>query len=98
MRILRWLLIIVIALAVITFGGGLVLPTEWQVERSVVVQAKSRDIHPHVSDFHNWLQWSPFEKDPAIKIEYSGPAAGKDSERSWKSAKVGNVHHLRTGG
>ncbi len=46
-------------------------------ERSGVIAAPAERIFPYLSDFHRGQLWNPFaQKDPAMKITYSGPESG----------------------
>ena len=45
----------------------------------VGVKASPEKVFPLLNDFQKTVAWSPFEKDPAIKRKFSGPAVGKGS-------------------
>lgn len=60
-------------------------PPEFTIERSTVVNASADRIFPLVSDYHNWAQWSPFDKmDPQMKKIYEGPASGVGAMYAWE--------------
>lgn len=62
-------------------------PANFRVSRSATIGAPPAIIFDHVSNLHRMQEWSPFAKiDPAAKMTYSGPEAGKDASFSW----VGN--------
>lgn len=74
--------------AIILVGGILVVaatkPDEFRVERSVQVNATSDKILPLISDLHQGVQWSPFEKtDPQMKRSYSGAPSGAGAVYEW---------------
>ncbi len=86
-------LITVFFLIVILLGiSSVFLPSDWQVERSIVIKATPEKIYPLVSNFKTgWVQWSAFDTgDPDIKYNYSGPEAGEGAQRSWLSEKMGD--------
>jgi hypothetical protein len=76
-----------IALAVLVgtcVVSAVLLPSEWQVERSVTIAAPASAIHPLVDDFHQWREWAnPRERDPSVKYAYDGPERGVGAEQSW---------------
>jgi uncharacterized protein YndB with AHSA1/START domain len=69
-------------------------PDTFSVTRAAVVNAPADKIFPLISDFHQWLNWSPWEgRDPAMKRTYSGAERGKGAAYAWESNKnVGSGH------
>ena len=90
-RFLKLILISPIILAAIVFIVGYLLPSQWRVSRSIVINKPPQAIYPLVADFkHGWPQWSDFDyEDPAIQYIYAGPDKGVGACRSWISAKMG---------
>jgi hypothetical protein len=80
---------IVLALAiVIIFVLALTKPDTFSVRRLAVVQAPAERIFPLVNDFHEWVNWSPWEnKDPAMKRSYGGAESGKGAVYAWDGNK-----------
>ena len=63
-------------------------PGTLRVQRSVGIKAPPERIFPLISDFHQWLTWSPYEqKDPAMKRTYSGAERGKGAVYAWDGDK-----------
>lgn len=91
-KFLKALLMAPIVLAALVFLVGYLLPSQWQVSRSIVINRPPQVIYPLVGDFkHGWPQWSDFDyEDPGIQYNYSGPNLGVGASRSWISAKMGN--------
>ncbi|MEO8371406.1 MAG: SRPBCC family protein [Candidatus Solibacter sp.] len=59
-------------------------PNSFRVERSVAVQAPPEQIFPLINDFHNWREWSPYEKlDPAMKKTFTGAPSGPGAVYQW---------------
>ena len=82
-KILIALLIIVVAFVVVALQ-----PSEFRVERSTVVAAPGPAVFRQVNDFHNWANWSPWEKrDPAMKRVYEGAPAGTGAVYRWDGNK-----------
>ena len=90
MKALKIIGIVLVALAVVTVGAGLALPSRWHAERSAVVNAAMPAIYPFVAGFKNgWSQWSAFGplEDPTMKMSYSGPELGAGAVQTWTSEK-----------
>jgi hypothetical protein len=81
---------IVLGLSILLIG--FVLPSRWQVSRSIIINKPPQAIFGYVANFGlGWPQWSAFDnEDPTIKYTYSGPGQGVGSSRSWVSEKMGN--------
>ena len=59
-----------------------------RVQRSISIQAPPERIFPLLSDFHQWLHWSPYEqKDLAMKRSYQGAANGEGAVYAWNGDK-----------
>jgi uncharacterized protein YndB with AHSA1/START domain len=63
-------------------------PDTFRVERTAVVNAPADKVFPLIADFHQWLNWSPWEgRDPALKRSYSGAERGKGAVYAWDGNK-----------
>src|SRR5215510_11916389 len=63
-------------------------PDTFRIERSTTINAAPEKVFPLINDFHNWPQWSPWEKlDPALKRTHSGPTSGKGAVYEWEGNK-----------
>ncbi len=85
------LVIIAIVLAIV-IAAVLILaatkPDTFRIERSATLNASADKIFPLISDFHQWLKWSPWEgRDPALKRSYSGAERGKGAVYAWEGNK-----------
>ena len=86
MNIVKGLLYTIIALIVIFVVGGLLLPQQRHVERSVVISATPADVFQKVSNPRSFNQWSPWAKiDPNTAFTFTGPESGKGSGLTWMS-------------
>ena len=82
------MLITISILAVIAIGSVLgfaaTKPSTFRVERTQKIKAPPAKIFPLIDDFHNWTEWSPYEKlDAKIKKTYSGAPSGKGAIYNW---------------
>lgn len=87
MRLLKVLLISFLIVFGAVVGIGYLLPSDWEVERSVIIKAPREKIYPYLTSFkYGWPQWSSFDfEDPDIKFSYAGPDDGVGAERYWIS-------------
>jgi hypothetical protein len=84
MRILKFLVLVALALAVLLVGGGWLLSPRFTVERSVVVAAPADKVYALVAEPRRWKEWSVWnQRDPAMNMSYSGPASGAGAAWSW---------------
>ena len=86
--------VIVLIAVILAFAIAAVLvlaatkPNTLRVQRSVGINAPPERIFPLISDFHQWVTWSPYEqKDPAMKRTYSGAERGKGAAYAWDGDK-----------
>jgi hypothetical protein len=85
--------VIIKILIVIVLLVGLVLlfvasqPTRYIITHQITIEAPVAKVIKQVNDFHNWVDWSPWEKmDPSIKRTYEKPETGVGAVCNW----VGN--------
>jgi uncharacterized protein YndB with AHSA1/START domain len=91
MKILKVGLGLVLLLAVLLVGGGLLLPSTYHLERSVVTQAPPDKVYPLVASPRQWKQWAVWnQRDPGMQIDYTGPESGAGAAWAWKSEKEGD--------
>jgi hypothetical protein len=66
-------------------------PGEWTIQRRGAVPAAPAKVFPYMDDLHKFLEWSPWAKlDPAMKLNFGGPASGSGANFSWEgNGKVG---------
>ena len=77
--------IVVLVLFVLLIAVIATRPGEYQVTRSRTLVAPPEAVYAQLSDFHRWQAWSPWEnRDPAMKREFAGAAAGTGAVYSWK--------------
>lgn len=60
-------------------------PDTFRVERSTLIKASPEKIFPLINDFHQWKNWSPWEKiDPAAITTHSGADNGVGAVFEWR--------------
>lgn len=88
MRVLKWLFVVALVLVLIVIGGGYLLPRNVHVERSALLQADAGKIFPYINNLRSFHEWSPWaERDPNMKLDFSGPVEGVGAKMSWSSEK-----------
>src|SRR5713101_409319 len=91
MKILKWILIVVLALLAVLVIGGYLLSPRFTVSRSITINAPADKVDSFVANPRGWKQWSVWNRrDPAMQIEYSGPESGTGAKWSWKSKSQGD--------
>lgn len=77
------LLVLAIVLALIV-ALALTRPDTFTVERRIAIKAPPDKIMALVADFHQWPQWSPWEKlDPNMQRTFSGAPSGRGAIYEW---------------
>ena len=71
----------------------------YTVQRSAVIGASPERVFRHISDFHQWEAWSPWEDmDPEMAKTFSGAEAGVGAKYAWSgNRKVGQGNMEITG-
>jgi hypothetical protein len=71
---------LVLALVVV----GFLLPTEYEIEERVTIQADAAKIHALVGDLQRWPEWSPWEEmDPSIVTTLGEKTTGVGASQTW---------------
>jgi len=88
---LKKIVILIVVLIAVVLCLAAIKPNTFSVERATTINAPPEKIFAIVDDFHNWPQWSPWDKqDPAMKRTLSGPPNGKGAIYEWEgNDKVG---------
>lgn len=86
MKIIRNLLIALVAIVVVLAAVGLFLPDRAHVERSITIEAPASAMFSLLNGFGSFNQWSPwYERDPDAEYRFEGPATGVGAKMYWSS-------------
>jgi len=87
LRILAGLAVFVVALVVAAY----LLPRQYRIERSIVINAPVAKVFPRAADMREWKGWTMWhERDPNIKNDYSPEQGVVGAWSAWESKKEGN--------
>lgn len=87
---LKIIVIAVVLLLAIILIYAVSRPDTIHVERSISIKAPQEKIFAFINDFRQWDEWTPYNKDPAMKKTYSGSASGKGAMYAWEgNSEVG---------
>ena len=65
-------------------------PDDFSISRSISIKAPPERIFPLINDMTAMNSWNPFVlSDPEVKLDYSGPAAGKGARCDWIGKRAG---------
>lgn len=70
---------------------GLLLPTHYRVERSILINAPATAVHPWVEDLQRWPTWANWNHtDPTLVTTYAEVTRGVGAGEAWRSERAGN--------
>lgn len=78
---------IVAVLAIATYT---VVPRHIAVSRSATIEAEPARVFAVLNGFSEFQNWSPWNTDPEMKVETSGPQFGVGARMTWHSDKQGS--------
>lgn len=91
MAILIRIIIALVVLIVVVALIGFALPKQFKIERSAVIAVPAEKIYPLIAEPKNWPKWGLLnQRDPQMKVEFSGPVSGTGAKWSWQSKSEGN--------
>jgi uncharacterized protein YndB with AHSA1/START domain len=91
--VMRWLKVVLGVIVVFALGiviVGFTLPSQYRVERSVVINAPPARIYPLMASPRHWQVWTIWtHRDPKMNITYFGPNEGTGAGWRWDSKTEG---------
>jgi len=84
---LKVILFISVALIALILMYAATRPDDFHVERSINIKAAPEKIFGLINDLHRWNEWTPYNKDPAMKKTYSASTSGKGATYAWEGNK-----------
>jgi hypothetical protein len=91
MKRLKTVLLALLALVALFLVVALFLPSRYEIQRSIHIQARPDAIYPWVNNLKRWPEWTPWknEKDPTLRYTYDGPEEGAGASCRWTGDKSG---------
>jgi uncharacterized protein YndB with AHSA1/START domain len=90
MKIIQWTVVAIGTLMLLIVGVGLFLPSQFEVQRSVEINASPEKVYDYVVDTRQWKNWTVWNRrDPNMRIVYSGPPFGMGARWAWESQTEG---------
>lgn len=87
---LKKILIFILGLVALLLLIAFFLPSSFNVERSVTINAPVDEVYNNVADFNNYLTWNPWSKmDPEAQNTITGEGKGVGASWSWDGKVVG---------
>ncbi len=69
---------------------ALFLPSQYHVERSIVINQPVHKVYPNVADLNNWIAWNPWtQMEPTAKSSVKGTGNEVGSVWSWEGKNIG---------
>jgi effector-binding domain-containing protein len=98
MKILKVLGIILAVVVVLIIILAIALPTKYNVERSITIDAPKNIIFEQVSHFKHFIKWNPWSKmDPNLSYEITGTDGTVGAVYSWSgndSVGIGSLTNI----
>jgi len=81
-QLLKYTFIFLLSLIII----GLFLPTQYNIKKSIHINATPQETHYWLNDFKLWSTWSPWEIiDPSFKVTLGEKTKGIGANLTWSS-------------
>ena len=80
----------ILAATLVVVIVGLLLPSQYTVQRELVINTSPERIHEFASDLETWPHWTPwFKDDPSLKITMGAITRGQGAHQEWTAKKGG---------
>ncbi|HZZ91417.1 MAG TPA: SRPBCC family protein [Usitatibacter sp.] len=90
MKYVQWSVMVIGTVLLVVVLVGVVLPSGYEVRRSIHVAAPPDRVYDLVVDTRRWKDWSAWNRrDPAMHVSYAGPPFGMGAKWSWESKTEG---------
>ncbi len=91
MGALKKLSIVVSATIVLIIATSFIIPKDYEVERTININAEPAKVYPYVVDLKEWQKWGVwFKRDPEMALSYSGPDRAIGMRSEWQSETEGS--------
>jgi uncharacterized membrane protein len=82
--VIQIVLLAVLGVALLLVVIGAILPRNWRVERSIMINAPARAVHDAVSDLEHWSEWAQWDRAAlSPRNELGEPRSGAGATLRW---------------
>lgn len=91
MKVIRTIALIFAALVISVFLYSFFLPSEYKIQRKIIITTDKQIVFPYINNLHFWQEWSTWtsKQDSTIKFKYKGSEFGSGSIQYWDSKRMG---------
>lgn len=90
MKFLKYIFLIILLIIVAGAIYVATLDSNYDVNRSHVINAPAEVVYSQVNDFKNWPSWSPWlSQDPEANLNFGDKSSGEGAAYSWSGNVVG---------
>ncbi len=87
MKIVKISLGVLAGVIVLLLLGSLLIPSRWQVERSIDIGVAPGVVFPYINNLSKWPEWTSwYRREPKPLTHYSGPEEGAGARSAWQDA------------
>lgn len=91
MKILKGILVVILAIIALFFIVAIFLPDSFRVQRSTEINKPVNEVYNYVADFNNFHDWNPWTKlEPDHKVEITGDSATIGQKYYWEGKIIGS--------
>jgi hypothetical protein len=90
-RVVQIILVAVVGSLLVLVVMGLLMPSHYRAQRSLLINAPASAVHPWVEDLHRWPTWANWNRvDPSLTTTYSDVEKGLGAGEAWHSERAGS--------
>lgn len=91
MKVVKWVILVIAVLLGLFIAVTFFLPKEYEMSRSIAIEARPGIVYNQVADLEAWQEWNPWSRmDPSIDIEYGEKRVGVGASYSWEGETAGS--------
>lgn len=80
----------ILAATLVVVIVALFLPSQYSVQRELVIHSSPERIHEFASNLETWSEWTPwFKDDPSLEVTMGTITRGKGAHQEWTAKKGG---------
>lgn len=68
--------------------GGLFLPTNWVIEKAILVHARPKPLFPLLNELERWKEWTVWSAEEDFALSYPTTTTGVGAVQVWQSSRI----------